>query len=131
VTGRGRREFWPEGFQPHDPRGIAGHAWYAGAEDLDLAALPPEELRRLLGEAIDHVRQLLDGSDEADRYENAHEQDGTHVTTDGTAAVIRGEDLGTVREALEGAAMWATETAGSLQQVARYQAIARALDAEQ
>jgi hypothetical protein len=48
----GRRKWWPEGFTPHDPRGVAAHAWYEGVEDLDLASLPPEELCRLLGEAI-------------------------------------------------------------------------------
>jgi hypothetical protein len=70
---RGRREFWAEGFQPHDSRGIAGHAWYEAAEDLDVATLPEADARRLLAEAINHVRQLLDSSDDADRYEDLHE----------------------------------------------------------
>ena len=111
-----------------DFRGVEGHAWFDQADRLDLAALQPEELRRLLAEAMEHVRRLLESSDEADTHEAACEREGTHLTVDGMAAVIRGEDLGTVREALESATMWAAETAGSLQQVAKYRAIARALD---
>ena len=126
-SGGGRQEFWPEGFQPHDPRAIAGHAWYAEAEDLDLTALAPEELRRLLGEAIGHVRQLLDSSDEADRYELGHEKPGTHLTPDGEAAVIRGDDLLTVIGALPDAAARA-ELNGQRDLAERYRAISRALE---
>src|SRR6266851_416943 len=89
--GTGRSRYWPAGFRPHDRRAIAAHAWYQACDAAGLAEKPPEELRqslakmapeelrRLLAEAIDHVRQLLDVSDEADRYEQDHEREGTHV----------------------------------------------------
>lgn len=112
---------------PTDPRGIDGHAWFNEVDALDLATLPPEELRRLLAEAIEHVRRLLESSDEADRYETAHEREGTHLTTDGTAAVIRGEDLLTVIAALVDGAAWAEEK-GHRDRAEEYRRISRAIE---
>ena len=112
---------------PHDPRGLAGYGWYAQVKNLDLASLPPEELRRLLGEAMEHVRRLLESSDEADAYEVAHEKDGTHLTTDGTAAVIRGEDLLTVIAALVDGAAWAEEK-GHRDRAEEYRRISQAIE---
>jgi hypothetical protein len=66
----GRRRGWPEGFQPHDPRGVAGAAWYEATSSYDLDGLPEPAVRHLLAEAIEHVRLLLDSSHEADLFEN-------------------------------------------------------------
>lgn len=124
MSGQGRAEFWPEGFEPHDPRARAAHPWYAAAEGLDLDALPEGELRRLLAEAIGHVRQLLDSSDEADRAED-RDLPGTHLTMDGEA-VIRGEDVLTVLAALADGAWWQAQH-GDPGNAARYRALARSL----
>jgi hypothetical protein len=65
-----------EAFQPHDPRGIAGRAWYEAAAALDPVRLPEASVRRLLAEALEHVRLLLDSSDEADRHEDLMDEAG-------------------------------------------------------
>jgi hypothetical protein len=65
-----------EGFQPHDPGGIAGHAWYEAAAALDPARLPEASVRRLLAEALEHVRLLLHSSDEADIHESLMDEAG-------------------------------------------------------
>jgi hypothetical protein len=65
-----------EGFQPHDPRGIAGHAWYEATAALDPARLPGASVRRLLAEALEHVRLLLDSSDEAGMHEDFMDEAG-------------------------------------------------------
>lgn len=115
---------------PTDPRGVDGHAWFDRANRLDLATLSPEELHQLLAEALEHVRHLLESSDEADRYEAAHEKDGTHLTTDGMAAVIRGADLITVIGALPDAAAWA-EHSGRRDLAEQYRGISRALEGDE
>ena len=125
MSSGGQPQHWRP--TPTDPRGIAAHAWFDQADRLDLATLPPEDLRRLLAEAMEHVRQLLESSDEADRYELAHEQPGTHLTTDGEAAVIRGEDLLTVIGALADGAAWAEDT-GHRDRAEEYRRISREIE---
>lgn len=102
--------------------------WFRWAEGLDLSSLTADELRELLAEGIQHVYHLLESADSADRYEAEREREGTHLTPAGTAAIIRGEDLLTIHEALDAAILWALDAGGSSQQVAKYKAIAHALD---
>jgi hypothetical protein len=68
---------------------------------------------------------MLDLADEADSYEDQYEQEGTHLTPDGEAAVIRGDDLLTVREALDAAALL---DEAPVEQLAKFRAVAHALD---
>jgi hypothetical protein len=111
-----------------DSRGLEAYEWYEAVEDLDLAAVVPEDLRRLLGEARSHIWQLVQLCAEADSYEAVHERDGTHLNTWGTAAIVRGEDLLTIREALDAAILWTQDTGGSLEQLAKYRQVIRGLD---
>jgi hypothetical protein len=112
---------WPEDYTPHDPRARAARDWYGPAFGADLAQLPAGELRPLLAEAITHVRLLLDAEYEADMAEDADLAE-THVTMWGDA-VIRGEDVLTVNEALEIAA----GVSGDADHVAKFRALASRL----
>ena len=96
-----------EAFQPHDPRGIAGHAWYEAAAALDPARLPEASVRRLLAEALEHVRLLLHSSDEADMHEDLMDEAGLteHL---GTQVVVSPGQLEVIGQALANAIAYRT-----------------------
>lgn len=68
-------------------------AWYSQADETDLGSLEPEKLRELLTAGIAHMRHLLEIVESAEFYEADVEREGTHLTFDGTAMVVRGTDL--------------------------------------
>jgi hypothetical protein len=112
-----------------DDRGVEGFEWYGAVGDLDLAEVPPAELRRLLGEARRHVWQLVQSCAEADQYEAGFESQQPHFTPCGEAAVFYLDDALTVVAALADGVAWASHN-GQADQAERYRAISRSLEEE-
>jgi hypothetical protein len=99
MTGQSRREHWPPGFQPHDPRSVAAHAWFEAAIGYDFAALPEASVRRLFAEGLELFRQLLDVADEADMAEDRRDELGFDDYLD-VLRVVKPEQAETLGQAL-------------------------------
>jgi hypothetical protein len=94
----GHSEDFP-GFEPHNPRGIAGHAWYDAAASYDLAALPELAVRALLAGALEHVRQMLEELDTRDAFEDHMDELGLDDHLD-CLRVVSAEQAETLGQAL-------------------------------
>jgi hypothetical protein len=86
----------------------------------------PDDLRRLLAEAIGLARQLVDSSHEADHAEDNEET--THWTAYGDA-LVTGEDVPVLLGALGDEANW-SEHVGQRRRSARYRDLASRPDTQ-
>lgn len=107
---------------------LSASEWYSVTTRRRLAMRRRDVLRRLLDEAIGHVGQLVDVVRDASVRPAGPGQPGTHMTPWGDL-VIRAADAQAVIGALSAAEWWArySQENGSLEQIARWRSIARAL----